>query len=271
MALPGAMKATKKDGTVYYRSSITYQSKHISLGSFTTEYQAHAAYLEGKSLLEHTDTFTPDDYHSSSFPTLPFGKWISLINFKNNGLYIKTPIYLRSHFFSYHLSPTDVLLFDADDLFYYSNHSIMRRGNHLFVAEYGMQTNIHSRYGIRNFARLGIDYRFVNGDTRDFRYSNIEILNPYQGVTNIGTENQPEYMAKIHIHGDYVIGRFSSPEEAAIAYNKAADYLSAQDFPKKYEKNYIEAYSSKKYREIYDSIRLPEKIIKKGAKFLLVR
>ena len=53
----------------------------------------------------------------------------------------------------------------------------MRRGNHLFVAEYGMQTNIHSRYGIKNFAREGIDYQFVNGDRKDFRYSNIEIFN----------------------------------------------------------------------------------------------
>ena len=260
MALAGAMRAEKKDGTVYYRSSITYRSKHISLGSFPTEEQAHATYLEARELLECERALSPDDYDSSSFPALPFRKWISLINFKNNGFYIKTPIYLWSNFFSYYLSPTDVLLFDADDLFYYSNHSIMRRGNHLFVAEYGMQTNIHSRYGIRNFARLGIDYRFSNGDPNDFRYSNIEILNPYQGVTNTGTDNQPEYTAKIHIHGDFLIGRFPTPEEAAIAYNKAADYLASIRFPKKFEKNFIEEYSEKKYKEIYDRIQLPKKI-----------
>lgn len=264
MALSGALKTTKKDGTIYYRSSITYRSKHISLGSCPTEEAAHATYLEAKELLESERTFSPDDYDAIHFSALPFRKWISLINFKNNGFYIKTPIYLRSNFFSYHLSPTDVLLFDADDLFYYSNHSIMRRGNHLFVAEYGMQTNIHSRYGIRNFARPGIDFRFANGDSNDFRYSNIEILNPYQGVTNTGTESQPEYTAKIHIHGDFLIGRFSTPEEAAIAYNKAADYLSGKNHPKNFEKNYIVEYSEKKYREIYDSIPLPKKIISQG-------
>lgn len=260
MALPGAIKAARKDGTQYYRSSITYKSKHISLGSFSTEEQAHAAYLEAKKLLEQEHPLSPDDYDKTAFSCLPFGKWISLINFKNNGLYIKTPIYLRSNFFSYHLSPTDVLLFDADDLFFYSKHSIIRRGNHLFVAEYGMQTNIHSRYGIRNFARPGIDFRFVNGDSKDFRYSNIEILNPYQGVTRSGTENHPEYIARIHIHGDYVIGRFSTLEKAAIAYNKAADFLAENGCPKKFEKNYIEEYSAKEYQEIYKKIRLPEKI-----------
>ncbi len=260
MALPGTSKATKKDGGIYYRSSITYRSKHISLGSYSTEEEAHATYLEAWELLGSETAFSPDDYDAGQFPALPFRKWISLINFKNNGFYIKTPIYLRSNFFSYHLSPTDVLLFDADDLFYYSNHSIMRRGNHLFVAEYGMQTSIHSRYGIRNFARPGTDFRFANGDSNDFRYSNIEILNPYQGVTNTGTESQPEYTAKIHIRGDFLIGRFSTPEEAAIAYNKAADYLSGKNHPKNFEKNYIVEYSEKKYKEIYDKIKLPKKI-----------
>ena len=264
MALPGTLKATKKDGTTYYRSSITYRSKHISLGSHPTEEEAHATYLEASKLLENEKAFFPDDYDSGNFPALPFRKWISLINFKNNGFYIKTPIYLRSNFFSYHLTPTDVLLFDADDLFFYSNHSIMRRGNHLFVAEYGMQTNIHSRYGIRNFARQGIDFRFANGDSHAFRYSNIEILNPYQGVTNTGTESQPEYTAKIHIHGDFLIGRFAALEQAAIAYNKAADYLSSKNHPKNFEKNYIEEYSEKKYKEVYDSIQLPKKIISQG-------
>ena len=33
--LPGVYLATKKDGTVYYRSSITYRSKHLSYPSLT--------------------------------------------------------------------------------------------------------------------------------------------------------------------------------------------------------------------------------------------
>lgn len=166
--LPGVYEAKKKDGSLYYRTSITYHSKHISIGSYNKEEAANAAYREARKLLDTNTLYSPDDYHPDDFPHLSYQKWICLINFRNNGFYIKTPIYLYQKFFSYHLSPSDILLFDADDLFYYSKHSIMRRGNHLFVAEYGMQTNIHSRYGIKNFAREGIDYQFVNGDPERF-------------------------------------------------------------------------------------------------------
>jgi len=259
--LPGVFQAKKKDGSIYYRASITFHSKHISLGSFPTEAQAGQAYKEAKLLLEDSNILTPDDYPSDSYAVLSFAKWISLLNFKNNGFYIKTPIYLQSNFFSYYLSPTDVLTFDADDLFYYSNHSIMRRGNHLFVAEYGMQTNIHSRYGIKNFARLGIDYRFVNGDTNDFRYSNIEIFNSYHGVTCRNQGTAKIYTAKIHIHGDYVVGTYPTEIEAAVAYNKAADILHKKKCKKKFEKNYIEKLDSKEYHKLYDSISISKKII----------
>lgn len=259
--LPGVFQAKKKNGTIYYRSSITFRSKHISLGSFSDEASAHRAYLEAKDLLENPKKLTPDDYPFNKNAVLSFSKWICLVNFKNNGFYIKTPIYLQSNFFSYYLSPADVLLFDVDDLFYYSNHSIMRRGNHLFVAEYGMQTNIHSRYGIKNFARPGIDYRFVNGDSNDFRYSNIEILNPYHGVTNSCEQGKDIYTAKIHIHGDYLIGRYATPVEAAIAYNKAVDILHAKKFSKQFEKNYIEQLTTEEYHAIYDSLAISKKII----------
>ena len=35
--LPGVFKAQKKNGDIYYRSSITFRSKHISLGSFDND------------------------------------------------------------------------------------------------------------------------------------------------------------------------------------------------------------------------------------------
>lgn len=259
--LPGVYEAKKKDGTLYYRSSITCRSRHISLGSYPTEEEAHLAYQEAKALLKSRTELTPDDYCENPPATLPFHKWISLINFKNNGLYIKTPIYMRNNFFSYHLSPTESLLFDADDLFYYSNHSIMKRGNHLFVAEYGMQTNIHSRYGIRNFARPGIDYRFVNGDTNDFRYSNIEIFNSYQGVTFTQKNNQKSYCTKIHLRGDYLVGWYATADEAAIAYNKAVDTLWKKGVSRNFEKNFLEHFSSQEYKKIYDAISISDKIL----------
>ncbi|MDE6850956.1 MAG: hypothetical protein K2J67_00495, partial [Lachnospiraceae bacterium] len=119
----GVFQAQKKDGTIYYRSSITYHAKHISLGSYEQETAAHQAYQTASMLLADQKNYQPDDYYADQFPVLPFRKWITLLNFKNNGIYCKTPIYLRSNFFQYYLSPEDVLLFDADDLFYYSNHS----------------------------------------------------------------------------------------------------------------------------------------------------
>lgn len=258
--LPGVYRTKKKDGTTYYRASITFRAKHISLGSFPDETKANAAYKEARTLLYSDSPLTPNDYHQKKYKYLSYQKWITLINFKNNNFYIKTPIYLYHNFFSYHLSTSDILLFDADDLFYYSNHSIMRRGNHLFVAEYGMQTNIHSRYGIKNFAKPGIDYRFVNGDNKDFRYSNIEILNSYYGVTCL-TLSPPLYVAKIHIHGDYIIGRYNTPIKAAIAYNKAVDLLKNTKYEKNFTKNYLEDLSPKEYREFYDKIKISSKIL----------
>ena len=40
----GVFRAEKKDGTVYYRASLTKNGKHISLGSFSDALQAHRAY-----------------------------------------------------------------------------------------------------------------------------------------------------------------------------------------------------------------------------------
>ena len=151
--LPGTYLAFKKNGTSYYRSSITYQNKHISLGSFNSEQDAHQAYTEAAHLLTDFSTTIDDIF---SLPTiLNFGKAISLLNFRDNHIYFKNPIYLRNNYFVYYLSPSEELKFDIDDLFYYSSHKIMRRQGHFFVNDYGMQTNILSRYGIKNYAVMG--------------------------------------------------------------------------------------------------------------------
>lgn len=252
--LPGVYLAKKKNGTVYYRSSITYKSKHISLGSYSSADEAHQAYLTASKLLcSGIQTLTPEDYTPC---TLSFSKWVVLTNFKNNQIYIKTPIYLRSNYFQYYLSQEDVLTFDVDDLFYYSTHSIMRRGNHLFVADYGMQVNIASRYGIKNFAVKDRDYRFVNGDDHDFRYGNIEIINSFHGVSQIPDTYPAQYLAKIHVNGDWVLGRYSTEQEAAIAYNKAADMLTQAGCKIQYTQNYLSDCTSARYAEIYHNLPL---------------
>ena len=53
--LPGVYPAVKKDGTPYFRASLTYRSKHISLGSFETAKAANAAYKAANDILRDHD------------------------------------------------------------------------------------------------------------------------------------------------------------------------------------------------------------------------
>jgi len=253
----GVYTAYKKDGTLYYRSSITYKNKHISLGSFGCEDDAHNAYLEADQIL-NSASLNLEHYNKKKL--LSFDKWVSLINFRDNGIYFKNPIYMHPKYFLYYMNPDEYFTFDVDDLFYYSNHKIMRRGGHLFVADYGMQVNILNRYGIKNFAKAGKDYIFVNGDETDFRYKNIHIINHYNGVTKEVSNGKSIYTAKIHINGDYIIGRYESEEDAAIAYNKAIDVLEDKGVNIRFTKNYIDGLNQAMYDERYDSIKISKKI-----------
>lgn len=261
--LAGVFPAQKKDGTPYYRSSITYHGKHISLGSYPSATAAHEAYLAAAALLAAQlpplSVCTVDD-HALYGSALPFDKWVCLLNFRNNGIYCHTPIYLNDRFFFYYLDPSTPLKFDADDLFYYMRRKILRRGGHLFVSDYGMQVSLLSRYGIRSHAVAGRDYRFVNGDNLDYRYGNIEIINRYHGVTKNPSRKHDIFTARIHINGDYLIGRYLSENEAAIAYNKAADVLNQRGFSKNFPRNYIEELSEREYAKLYANIRISKKI-----------
>ncbi len=256
--LPGVYLAKKKDGTIYYRSSITYKTKHISLGSFNTETDAHNAYLEAYNIIS-SDSLSLIHYSSKKY-ILPFEKWVTLINFRDNNLYIKTPIYIRKNYISYFYSPKIELKFDIDDLFYYSSHKIMKRQGHLFVADYGMQVNILSRYGIKNYAVIGRDYDFANNDIYDFRYENIIIINKYYGVEKIYKKNQELFQAKIHLNGDYIIGIYPTEIHAAIAYNKAIDTVKSLGLDKNFQQNYIDNLSSREYADIYSQLNISKKI-----------
>ena len=256
--LPGVYVAKKKDGTLYFRSSITYKNKHISLGSFSTEKKAYLAYIEANRLLKTPSISLDLDYDEHS--PLSFEKWVVLINFRDNHMYIKTPIYLKNRFFLYYINQHTILKFDVDDLFFYATHKIMKRGGHLFVADFGMQINILSRYGIKNFSVIGKDYIFVNGDTTDFRYENLKIINRYNGVLKEEKKGQVFYTAKIHIVGDYIIGRYSSEIEAAIAYNKAVQLLWDKGVSIRYTLNYISELSQREYDMLYNSIKISKKL-----------
>jgi len=255
----GVFPAVRKNGRQYFRSSLTYRRKHISLGSFDCPDEAHAAYLEGLRLLNTPQT-TLENYTEDS--VLPFEKWVSLLNFRDNGIYIGNPIYMGQTLFYYYLSPSHVLKFDLDDLFYYSSHKIMCRGRHYFVADYGLQVSITSRYGIKPYAKEGRDFRFINNDPTDFRRENLEIFNIFHGVSRDRQKNgQYLYTVRIHIRGNYIVGRYASEWEAAVAYNKAIDILKKNGVTKKYTPNYIDGLAPSKYADLYTKVAVSPKIM----------
>lgn len=258
MSLPGSFQAKKKDGTIYYRSSITYKNKHISLGSFPTDEEAHAAYVQAGEVLADSE-ITLESYCTNIL--LPFDKWVVLINFRDNNIYFNTPIYLRPKFFYYFLTQKIRLTFDIDDLFFYSSHKISRRGGHLFVADYGMQLTINARYGIKNYAVLDKDYRFINGDFYDYRYDNIEIINTYYGVRLSDSKTSKKYCAKIHLNGNYTIGYYETALEAAIAYNKAIDIVKRNGCTRNFMLNEMDGISPSVYADIYSKLKVSKKIM----------
>ena len=257
--LKGVFPATKKDGTIYYRTSINYSGKHISLGSFASEEMAHLAYKEASQTLSDA-VITIDNVYSHK-NILPHEKIIILLNFRDNGLYFKNPIYLRKGYFSYFLSEHEELKFDIDDPFYYSSHKIQKRQGHLFVSDYGMQYSILSRYGIRPYAVAGRDYQFVNGDSYDYRYANILVINRFHGVLRHIVKGITKYRTMIHINGNYLVGTYSSEEKAAVAYNKAVDLAKAAGIKKDFPENYVDTLPPKEYAEVYTKVKLSERYL----------
>ena len=251
--MKGVQIAYQKDGKRYYRASVTHSNKHISLGSFDTEAQANAAYKQAGEIL-NGEQREPEDYKEDM--PLPFAKYIILLNLRNNGIYIKNPIYMQKDHFLYYMGPEDVYKFDRDDLFFYSAHAIQQKGGYLFVSHYGSQYGILSRYGIRKFAVEGRDYTFANGDNHDLRYENILAISHYMGVA---PEND-RFVTTIHINGNYIVGRYDTEAEAAVAYNKAADILATKGSHKKYIRNYIMEYSKEEYEACYKRVALSSKL-----------
>lgn len=256
--LQGVYTAKRKDGTIYFRASLTYRNKHISLGSHSDMQKAHEIYRIASALLNDS-SIRLDDYQEDS--PLAFAKWVCLINFRDNGLYFSSPIYIRPRFFYYYFSPTEFFIFDKDDLFYYSSRKISRRGGHYFVADYGMQINIMSRYGIKNYAVEGRDYRFINGNRNDLRYENIEIFNRFHGVSAVQEKGRTRYLVKIHVKGYVRVGTYDTETEAAIAYNKAIDLLKKAGVDKAYTPNYMDGLSPEIYAGLYHSVQVSPRLM----------
>lgn len=256
--LPGVYSTALIDGTPSFRSSITCRRHHISLGSWDNAESASIAYQFADMILQ-SSIWTLSDYNSTS--PLPFCKCVPLVNLRDNGIYISSPVYLEKKYFKYYISSSEFFLFDTDDLFYYSSHKIMKRGRHLFTADYGSQVNILNRYGIRSHAVCGRDYQYRNGDDHDLRYGNIVIYNRFHGVRQYPVNGIAHFKAVIHIKSDCVIGNFDTEVQAAIAYNKAADILHQKGITIKYSQNYIESISASEYADIYSKIDISSAIL----------
>ena len=138
---------------------------------------------------------------------------------------------------------------------------IQKRQGHLFVSDYGMQYSILSRYGIRPYAVAGRDYQFVNGDSYDYRYANILVINRFHGVLRHIVKGITKYRTMIHINGNYLVGTYSSEEKAAVAYNKAVDLAKAAGIKKDFPENYVDTLPPKEYAEVYTKIKLSERYL----------
>ena len=256
----GVYPAQKKDGIPYWRASVTHKGKHISLGSFDDETVAERAYREACVVLRgYADKALPEisDYREGTC-AMPFSKWVALINFRDNGIWCRGPIYLRKGYFEYYLSATEDYRFGPDDLFYYTHHTIQKRGGHLFVADYGMQVSVLSRYGVRPYSVPGRDHYFKNGDDHDYRPGNLVVVNRYMGVQQ--ESRRKNFVARINMGSGktIVVGHYDTEEEAAIAYNKAVDVLKAAGSDRAYEKNYLDDVSPAKYIVLYNNIKIRE-------------
>lgn len=257
---PGVYLNQQKNGKTTYRASFTYNSKHISLGTYDSEKAAGDAYDFALRLMD--SSLSISDY-SENTPIL-FEKYVILCNLRDNRIYISNPIYLDKRYFSYYYSENTVYIFDMDDLFYFSSHKLMKRGNHLFVSDYGLQVSLNEHFGIRPFSVPGRDFIFINGDSHDYRRENIEIINRFYGVLKETKKTTVFYKTVIHVNGNIIVGRYESEIEAAIAYNKAADILKSSGVQKDFPQNYIEGLSPRQYAEIYTAVSISPKISTAG-------
>ena len=124
-----------------------------------------------------------------------------------------------------------------------------------------MQYSILGRYGIKPYSVANRDYMFANGDVTDYRYANIIVINRYHGVIEQQKNGMKQYLAIIHINGNYKIGTYSSEEKAAIAYNKAVDLAKAHGIQKDFLENYVDTISAKEYADIYSKLKLSKRYL----------
>lgn len=81
-------------------------------------------------------------------------------------------------------------------------------------------------------------------------------------VSGNGSKNgQYVYTVRIHIRGNYIVGRYATDIEAAIAYNKAIDILHSKGVTSNFTPNYVEAITPRRYAEIYSTLDIAPGIL----------
>ncbi|PHV71238.1 hypothetical protein CS063_05980 [Sporanaerobium hydrogeniformans] len=240
-----------QNGQTVYRLYFVHHAKKLYLGYYKTESDAQAALKEAQTIMQ--GNFSLLDYTPYY---IPFKKYISLCNFRDNKVYIKNPIYIYPRYFCYFLSPSLKLTFDMKELMYFSSYKIFKRGNYIYTQDAITQQSILSRFGIPPHSVMGVDYRFKNEDCYDFRAENLEIFNSYKGVSKEEAHGQIFYSARIFVKHNLIIGHYQTELEAAIAYNKAIDLLKSKGFTRDYIKNEIAYLTLPEYKEIYDRLSI---------------
>ena len=245
-----------KHGTEKFKLFFLYNQQKIYLGTFDSEVEAKTILKEAEKLISE-----PKGLPSFNDYQLSYKKIIPLCNLRDNGTYIKNPIYVYSKYFLYYLDKNTYLTFDLKDLFYFSTYKIYKRGGYLYTQDSVSQQNILSRFGVKNHAVSGKDYYFKNNNPYDLRRENLTIINNYRGVTKIKRKNEILYSASIYTTKNIIIGHYSSEIEAAIAYNKAVDLLITQGETKNFIPNTIPFLTLAEYRTIYDKITISHHLL----------
>lgn len=247
---------TKQSGdTVKYRVYYMYQSKKIYIGIYETSEKAQEVYAWVDTKM--SSGFSLEDYLGSP---IAFDKFITLLNFKNNGAYFSVPIYIFPDHFKYYLSEDFYMIFSLKDLFFISNYKIHKRGQYLYINIGTRQENLLKRFGISNHATYGVDYLMHNGNRYDLRRENIHILNHYKGVQYEDKYHTKTYVARIRTTQYLVIGHYDSELLAAIAYNKAVDYLEKSSSSCSYEKNEFPFLTRQEYQSLYDKVEVSKRL-----------
>jgi hypothetical protein len=247
-----------KNNQITYRVYYPYYKKKIYLGLYKDLASATHAYDYVDQIMHSQKNLATCVQTSKAF--ISFHKLIILLNYRDTKLYFNKPIYLDGYFFSYYLDENTKLIFDKEDLFFFSTHTLGKRGGYLYVENGISQTSLLSRFGIPNYSKVGKDYFFKNENPLDFRRENLIVNNTFIGVSKEIKYKKEVYVARITLKNTLIIGYYETATQAAIAYNKAAMLLMDKNPKKQYTLNTLDYLTASEYSQIYESVAVSPRL-----------